>query len=216
MTTDPNWLKSLTESYKQEVSESVRNLQEEADQMFNLIETIQTALNVDLTEEQVDALIEAFRSTVDSETGEHRPGLIRKGLTGIFGGVGMSAKNAKKQKTIHGEIDAHNDNIDRQNTEIEGKNKEEQADHDSRVARALKDHGDRRPKNTTRMARVDDYVNSHGHQIEKMAPQDPEGSIEKGEQHDKEGKELEKRLSLSGGRSPFLISKITGKREKRN
>jgi hypothetical protein len=51
MTTDPNWLKSLTESYRQEVSESARNLQEEADQIMNLVETIQTALNVDLTEE---------------------------------------------------------------------------------------------------------------------------------------------------------------------
>ena len=60
MTTDPNWLKSITESYTQEVSESARNLQEEAENLYNLIETIQTALNVDLTEAQVDALINVF------------------------------------------------------------------------------------------------------------------------------------------------------------
>ncbi len=60
MTTDPNWLKSITESYTQEVSESARNLQEEAENLYNLVETIQTALDVDLTEEQVDALINVF------------------------------------------------------------------------------------------------------------------------------------------------------------
>ena len=60
MTTDPNWLKSITESYKQEVSESARNLHEEADQIYNIIESIQTALQVDLTEAQVQALIFAL------------------------------------------------------------------------------------------------------------------------------------------------------------
>ena len=60
MTTDPNWLKSITESYTQEVSESARNLQEKAEDLYNLVETIQTALNVDLTEEQVSALINVF------------------------------------------------------------------------------------------------------------------------------------------------------------
>ena len=62
MTTDPNWLKSITESYKQEVSESPRNLQEEAENLYNLVETIQTALNADFTEEQVSALINMFES----------------------------------------------------------------------------------------------------------------------------------------------------------
>jgi len=62
MTTDSNWLKSITESYRQEVSESARNLQEEAENLYNLVETIQTALQVDLTEEQVDALINMFES----------------------------------------------------------------------------------------------------------------------------------------------------------
>ena len=62
MTTDPNWLKSITESYTQEVSESARNLQEEAENLYNLVETIQTALNADFTEEQVDALINMFES----------------------------------------------------------------------------------------------------------------------------------------------------------
>ena len=42
MTTDPNWLKSITESYTQEVSESARNLQEEVENLYNLIETIHT------------------------------------------------------------------------------------------------------------------------------------------------------------------------------
>jgi len=60
MTTDPNWLKSITESYRQEVSQSARNLQEEAENLYNLVETIQTALNADFTEEQVDALINMF------------------------------------------------------------------------------------------------------------------------------------------------------------
>ena len=138
MTTDPNWLKSLTESYKQEVSESARNLQEEADQIMNLVETIQTALNVDLTEEQVDALIEAFRSTIDPETGEHKAGLIRK-MLGVLGhhvhpttergvsgdgtpysstGFGrtqvgtfgrISKTNQEKQTKIHKANDEHND-----------------------------------------------------------------------------------------------------------
>ena len=60
MTTDPNWLKSITESYRQEVSESARNLQEKAEDLYNLVETIQTALQVDLTEAQVSALINMF------------------------------------------------------------------------------------------------------------------------------------------------------------
>jgi hypothetical protein len=60
MTTDPNWLKSITESYTQEVSESARNLQEKAEDLYNLVETIQTALQVDLTEAQVQALISAL------------------------------------------------------------------------------------------------------------------------------------------------------------
>ena len=60
MTTDPNWLEIVSESYTQEVSESARNLQEEADQIYTLIETIETALDVDLTESQVDALISAL------------------------------------------------------------------------------------------------------------------------------------------------------------
>jgi len=214
MTIDPNWLKSLTESYKQEVSESARNLQEEADQIMNLVETIQTALNVDLTEEQVNALIEAFRSTVDPETGAHKPGLIRKGLTGIFGGVGMSAKNDKKQKTIHGEIDAHNDNIDRQNTEIEGKNKEEQSDHDSSNQRALARHADRTPRDTSKEIRVDDgNPDSDGFQWKKDERIDPDGSYEKIRDHKKEGEKLK---ADQAGRPARLTPKITGKREKRN
>lgn len=64
MTTDPNWLKSITESYTQEVSESARNLQEKAEDLYNLVETIQTALNVDLTEAQVDALISALSQRI--------------------------------------------------------------------------------------------------------------------------------------------------------
>ena len=60
MTTDPKWLAILSESYTQEVSESARNLQEEADQIYTLIETIETALGVDLNEQQVDALISAL------------------------------------------------------------------------------------------------------------------------------------------------------------
>jgi len=141
MTTDPNWLKSITESYRQEVSESARNLQEEADQIMNLVETIQTALNVDLTEAQVDALIEAFRSTIDPKTGAHKPGIIRQVL-GFFGhhvhpstvhGVSgdgtpysnigfrrteagtfgtISKANQKKQTEIHAANQAHNDQDD--------------------------------------------------------------------------------------------------------
>jgi len=108
MTTDPNWFKSITESYKQEVSESARNLQ--AEDLYNLVETIQTALQVDLTETQVDSLIEAFRSTVDSE-GHHKAGFVRKVLRvlgtdeqgrrtpkGLFGKI--STANAGKQKKI--------------------------------------------------------------------------------------------------------------------
>ena len=121
MTTDPNWLKSITESYRQEVSESARNLQEEAEDLYNLVETIQTALNVDLTEEQVDALIEAFRSTIDPKTGAHKPGVIRQ-IIGFANNVGarlstngsdglgsISNKNEIKQEKIHRNIDLQSD-----------------------------------------------------------------------------------------------------------
>jgi len=213
MTTDPNWLKSLTESYKQEVSQSARNLHEEADQMFNLIETIETALDVDLSEAQVDALIEAFRSTVDSETGEHRPGLARK-LLQQFGGAWASAKNSKKQKTIHGEIDAHNDDIDRQNREIEGKNKEEQSDHDSSNQRALERHADRTPRDTSKEIRVDDgNPDSDGFQWKKDERIDPDGSYEKIRDHKKEGEKLK---ADQAARPARLTPKITGKREIRH
>ena len=142
MTTDPNWLKSITESYTQEVSESARNLQEEAEDLYNLVETIQTALNVDLTEAQVDALIEAFRTTIDPETGGQKPGLVRKVLrvlgnvgdaiipdpnrynmfhtrtwgdhAGLFGNV--SRANFNKQKKISKAIEVQNKDIDAENT----------------------------------------------------------------------------------------------------
>ena len=146
MTTDPNWLKSITESYTQEVSESARNLQEEAENLYNLVETIQTALNVDLTEAQVDALIEAFRSTIDPETGGQKPGLVRKVLR-VLGAAGevagnllpdpnrynvfhtrrywgdhvglfgdVSRANFKKQNKISKEIIQKNKDIDAENT----------------------------------------------------------------------------------------------------
>ena len=57
MTTDPNWLEIVSELYTQEVSQSARNLHEEADQIYTLIETIETALGVDLNEQQVESLI---------------------------------------------------------------------------------------------------------------------------------------------------------------
>ena len=159
MTTDPNWLKSITESYKQEISESARNLQEEADEIMNLVETIQTALNVDLTEAQVDALIEAFRSTIDPKTGEHKAGLIRKVL-GVLGshvhpttqtgknpdgttysstGFGSTAigtfgkiskENAKKQTEIHKANDAYNDDRTKENSVIFNANKSQDREYD--------------------------------------------------------------------------------------
>ena len=211
MTTDPNWLESLTESYRQQVSESARNLQEEAEDLYNLVETIQTALQVDLTEAQVDALIEAFRSTVNPETGEHKLGLVRRGLNRVFGRA-ISDKNRAKQAKIHGEIDTHNDDIDRQNTEIEGKNKEEQADHDSSNQRALARHADRAPRDTSREISVDDgRPDSDGYQWKKDVRADPDGSYEKIRDHKKEGEKLKADQAASSAR---LTPKITGKRKK--
>ena len=166
MTTDPNWLKSLTESYKQEVSQSARNLQEEADQIMNLVETIETALNVDLTEEQVDALIEAFRSTIDPETGEHKAGLVRR-ILGVLGshvhpttergvsgdgtpysstGFGSTAvgtfgkiskANAKKQTEIHNANNAYNDDTQAENSVIWSANNSQDKKYDRGTAAGL-------------------------------------------------------------------------------
>ena len=83
MTTDPNWLKSITESYTQEVSESARNLQKEAEDLYNLVETIQTALQVDLTEEQVDALIKKFGVNEAWQTGTRSDEDLKKDFPDI-------------------------------------------------------------------------------------------------------------------------------------
>ena len=86
MTTDPKWLEILSESYTQEVSESARNLQEEADQIYTLIETIETALDVDLTESQVDALISALSES--QRTGRVFRSALRRGLPELNPGAG--------------------------------------------------------------------------------------------------------------------------------
>lgn len=91
MTTDPNWLKSITESYRQEVSESARNLQEEAEDLYNLVETIQTALQVDLTEAQVKALISALSET--------KSGLSQKTLEDYYL---KSTYNRDRQNSLQG------------------------------------------------------------------------------------------------------------------
>ena len=83
MTTDPNWLKSITESYTQEVSQSARNLQEKAETLYNLVETIQTALQVDLTEEQVDALIKKFSVNEAFQTGTRSDEDLKKDFPDI-------------------------------------------------------------------------------------------------------------------------------------
>ena len=212
---DSRWLNTLANSYRTEVAQTPVSLQEsQAKNLYNIIEGIQTALHVDLTEAQVDALIEAFRSTVDSKTGAHKPGLIRRAITRVIGGSGMSDKNQIKQSKIHGEIDTHNDDIDRQNTEIEGKNKEEQADHDSSNKRALARHADRAPRDTSREIRVDDgKPDSDGFQWKKDERIDPDGSYEKIRDHKKEGEELKAHQAHWTAR---LTPKITGKREKRN
>jgi hypothetical protein len=211
---DSRWLNTLANSYRTEVAQTPVSLQEsQAKNLYNIIEGIQTALQVDLSEAQVEALIEAFRSTVDSETGAHTPGLARKAWQ-QFGGAWASAKDAKKQSKIHGEIDRHNDDIDRQNTEIEGKNKEEQADHDSSNQRALARHADRQPRDTSREISVKDGgPDSDGYQWKKDERIDPDGSYEKIRDHKKEGEELKAHQAHWTAR---LTPKITGKREKRN
>ena len=87
MTTDPKWLETLSESYTQEVSQSVRNLHEEADQIYNIIESIQTALQVDLTEAQVDALISALS--------EAKTGLSQRALERYYIDAGIDRADNK-------------------------------------------------------------------------------------------------------------------------
>ena len=215
MTTDPNWLKSITESYKQEVSESARNLQEKAEDLYNLVETIQTALNVDLTEAQVDALIEAFRSTLNPHTGGHTQGLLRS-IWSRVGGKSMSSKNRAKQSKIHGEIDTHNDYIDRQNTEIEAKNKEVQADHDSSNQSVLAAHAARTPRDTSKKRSADGGRGHYESQGEWDDRYDPDGSWEKIRDHEKERDRL--KADQAASRPARLTPKISqeSKRVKRN
>lgn len=116
MTTDPNWLKSITESYRQEVSESSRNLQEEAENLYNLVETIQTALQVDLTEEQVDALIKQFgvneawtTGTLSSEALEKMyPSKDLKPLENAMNQVPKSQRKASAEAKAYMDAIAHN------------------------------------------------------------------------------------------------------------
>ena len=58
---DSRWLNSLANSYRTEVAQTPVSLQEsQAKNLYNIIEGIQTALQVDLTEAQVEALISAL------------------------------------------------------------------------------------------------------------------------------------------------------------
>ncbi len=55
---DSRWLNTLANSYRTEVAQTPVSLQEsQAKNLYNIIEGIQTALQVDLTEAQVEALI---------------------------------------------------------------------------------------------------------------------------------------------------------------
>lgn len=121
MTTDPNWLKSITESYRQEVSESARNLQEEAENLYNLIETIQTALNIDLTEEQVDALIKQFSvnevyttGTLSSEQLEKMyPSKDLKPLENAMNQIPKGQRKASAEAKAYMDAIAHNNAQDK-------------------------------------------------------------------------------------------------------
>lgn len=58
---DSRWLNTLANSYRTEVAQTSVSLQEsQAKNLYNIIEGIQTALQVDLTEAQVEALISAL------------------------------------------------------------------------------------------------------------------------------------------------------------
>jgi len=58
---DSRWLNTLANSYRTEVAQTPVSLQEsQAKNLYNIIEGIQTALQVDLTEAQVEALISAL------------------------------------------------------------------------------------------------------------------------------------------------------------
>jgi len=58
---DSRWLNTLANAYRTEVVQTPVSLQEsQAKNLYNIIEGIQTALQVDLTEAQVDALISAL------------------------------------------------------------------------------------------------------------------------------------------------------------
>ena len=67
---DSRWLNTLANSYRTEVAQTPVSLQEsQAKNLYNIIEGIQTALQVDLSEAQVDALISALseRTYADHE-----------------------------------------------------------------------------------------------------------------------------------------------------
>jgi hypothetical protein len=58
---DSRWLNTLANSYRTEVAQTPVSLQEsQAKNLYNIIEGIQTALQVDLTEAQVEALISSL------------------------------------------------------------------------------------------------------------------------------------------------------------
>lgn len=58
---DSRWLNTLANAYRTEVAQTPVSLQEsQAKNLYNIIEGIQTALQVDLTEAQVEALISAL------------------------------------------------------------------------------------------------------------------------------------------------------------
>ena len=58
---DSRWLNTLANSYRTEVAQTPVSLQEsQAKNLYNIIEGIQTALQVDLSEAQVEALISAL------------------------------------------------------------------------------------------------------------------------------------------------------------
>jgi len=58
---DSRWLNSLANAYRTEIAQTSVSLQEsQAKNLYNIIEGIQTALQVDLTEAQVEALISAL------------------------------------------------------------------------------------------------------------------------------------------------------------
>ena len=67
---DSRWLNTLANAYRTEVAQTPVSLQEsQAKNLYNIIEGIQTALQVDLTEAQVQALISALseRTYADHE-----------------------------------------------------------------------------------------------------------------------------------------------------